>query len=68
MPEVHSALIHEFDGNGPPHFDDEGDQCIGCYYQFVDKDELPVAPMVGPYLYRELAEAAAKTAFRHGDF
>ncbi len=68
MPAAVDALIHEFDGSGPPSLDDEGDERVGVYYQFIDKDECPVSGLVGPYLYREQAEAAARAAFRRGDF
>lgn len=65
---AHSALIHEFDAHGPPSFDDEGDERLGFYYQFIDKQELPVTGLIGPYAFKDHAERAAQNAFRRGDF
>lgn len=64
MPKAHSILIHEFDAaSRPPCYDDEGDQRIGSYYQFIDVDEEPISDLIGPYLYNEAAERAALKAF-----
>ena len=66
--QVHSALIHEFDIKAPPRFDDDGDQMVGFYYQFIDVNEKPVYGLIGPYQRRVEAEHAAQRAFEQHDF
>ena len=66
--QIADALIHEFDAASPPYFDDEGDQMIGCYYQWVSKDEQPIGGLIGPYSDRAVAEKAAQRAFDRKDF
>ncbi len=65
---AHSARIHEFDSHGPPSLDDEGDERLGFYYQFIDEADDPVGGLIGPYAFKEHAERAAQAAFRRGDF
>jgi hypothetical protein len=62
------ALIHEFDPKQPPQYDDEGDQMLGFYFQFIDTNEQPVSGLVGPYKYRVACENAARRAFQARDF
>lgn len=63
-----SVMIHSFEPSALPYFDDEGDQLIGSYYQFVDAADVPVGAMVGPYRTHGQAAAAAKLAFARHDF
>lgn len=65
---AHSALIHDFDLASVPVFDDEGDQRVGFYYQFVDAQDLPVTSLHGPYRVRVDAERAAQRAFDRRDY
>lgn len=65
---VCNALIHEFVPSEMPYFDEEGDQMLGYYYQFIDEADEPVGQLIGPYGYEELAERAASRAFRSKDF
>lgn len=66
--QVSNALVHIFDAQSPPYYDDEGDQMIGCYYQWVDKDENPIGGLIGPYSDSTTAERAAQRAFDRKDF
>lgn len=63
-----NCLIHEFDPALPPLFDDEGDQMLGYYFQFIDKDDNPVGELIGPYSDSRAAEKAAQRAFTSRDF
>lgn len=65
---VSSAKIHEFEPSGPPYFDDEGDQMIGFYYQWLDENNDPISELIGPYHYQDQVELAATKAFARKDF
>jgi len=56
-------MIHQFDGSGEPSFDDEGDERVGSYYQWVDESDHPLGELIGPYNTNKLAEKAAHRAF-----
>lgn len=68
MPQPHNILIHEFSPTGLAHFDDEGDQMLGFYFQITDKDDEPISEMIGPYVHKWLVEPAARKAFDNRDF
>lgn len=68
MQQPHNIIIHEFDRNGLPHFDEEGDQRLGFYYQFTDENEQPVSDLIGPYHRRKLVEDEAIRAYNSKDF
>jgi hypothetical protein len=63
-----NALIHEFNKQGPPIMDDDGDQMLGFYYQFTDAEDHAIAGLIGPYRKRVEAEHAARRAFEAHDF
>lgn len=65
---VSSAKIHEFEPSGPPFFDDEGDQMIGFYYQWLDENDDPISGLIGPYSGQVMVEQAASRAFARRDF
>jgi len=58
-----AVLIHIFYPSSPPVFDEEGDLLLGSYYQFIDKNDLPISGLIGPYLDNDEAEKAAEKAF-----
>jgi hypothetical protein len=63
------ALIHSFEvSDTPPYFDDEGDQLLGSYYQFINEDDEPISDLIGPYRTHKDAEKAAQRAYTIGDF
>lgn len=66
--QVYGAKIHEFEASGMPYFDDDGDQMIGFYYQWLDVDDNPIGGLIGPYSHQEAVESAATRAFKHKDF
>lgn len=69
MQEPSSVMIHEFEANKlPVHLDDEGEQMIGFYFQFVDGANRPLGGLVGPYGHNGAAEEAAQHAFNKRDF
>jgi hypothetical protein len=63
-----NAFIHHFGPNGPPHFDDEGDQMVDYYYQLIDKNDDPLTGLIGPYRWQADAESAAQRAANRRDF
>ncbi len=63
-----NALIHEFDAAKPPVFDEDGDQMIGFYYQFIDAEDTPVTGLVGPYGDKPACDKAARKAFATKDY
>lgn len=63
-----SVMIHTFEPSAAPYFDDEGDQMVGSYFQFVDAADVPIGAMVGPYRTDGQAAAAARLAFDRKDF
>ena len=63
-----NVLIHEFDPEGEPVFDDEGDQMIGFYYQFIDNEDNPLTDLIGPYRDNLAVERAAQAAFYRSEF
>lgn len=65
---ITGAKIHEFEPSGPPYFDDDGDQMIGFYYQWLDENDDVVGGLVGPYSYQDMVERAASKAFDRKDF
>ncbi len=65
---VTDALIHEFDAKQTPCFDDDGDQMIGFYFQFIDGLSRPIGGLIGPYKYKLACEKAAQRAFEARDF
>lgn len=68
MPQPRNALIHQFDLSGTPHFDGDGDQMLGFYFQFIDEDDQPYGELIGPYAVNVEAEQAAERAFTRRDF
>jgi len=68
MPKPHSIMMHEFSASDTPHYDDDGDELFGFYYQFIDGDNNPLTALIGPYRYKQAAEKAALRAFSIGDF
>jgi hypothetical protein len=68
MQEAQHILIHHFENFGHPFLDDEGDRMLGFYYQFIDKNNIPISNMIGPYSIGDEAEKAALKAMREGDF
>lgn len=62
------TLIHEFTPNGVPYFDDEGDQMIGGYYQFLDENDNPITDLIGPYRDARAARKAAQRAVNRHDY
>ena len=66
--EQHSINIHEFTPSDAPHYDDEGEEMIGFYYQFIDTDDEPVSAMIGPYINKTEVEKAATRAFHSKDY
>ena len=68
MQEAQHVLIHQFENFGLPYFDDEGDQMLGFYYQLLDKNNIPISKLIGPYLIGPEAEKAALKAIRENDF
>jgi hypothetical protein len=62
------CLIHTFEPSGTPCFDEDGDQLIGSYYQFVGDNDEPIGALHGPYRDNEAAEGAAKRAYNRRDF
>lgn len=65
---VTGAKIHEFEPSGPPYFDEEGDQMIGFYYQWLDESDDPIGRLIGPYRYQDQVERAAEKAFHRRDY
>lgn len=65
---VANALIHTFTPDAPPYYDDDGDQMLGSYFQFIDENDEPVSPMIGPYGDHGQAARAAQKAFDRKDF
>lgn len=68
MTHATSALIHEFNKDGPVITDDEGDPMLGFYYQFTNGEDEPIAGMIGPFRRRREAEKAARRAFDQHDY
>ena len=69
MTQPHNILIHEFDAtNHVSHFDADGEQMIGFYWQLTDIGDLPLCNPMGPYRYSRDAERAALRAFNRRDF
>lgn len=68
MSQPRNALIHQFAPSGFPHFDGEGDQMIGFYFQFIDENDQPYGDLIGPYAVNADAERAAQRAFTTNDF
>lgn len=66
--KVTGAKIHEFEPSGLPYFDDDGDQMIGFYYQWLDEEDNPIGGLIGPYGYQAAVERAAERAFARRDF
>ena len=60
--------IHEFDPSGTPFLDEEGDQMIGSYYQFMNDDDEPISCLIGPYRDKKAAARAAQRAYDRRDF
>ena len=63
-----NALIHEFDKNKPPVLDEDGDQMLGFYYQFIDAGDRPITGLIGPYGVKQDCVDAATTAFHKHDY
>lgn len=61
------ANIHHYDGSDLSKIDDEGDTLIGFYYQFLNKLDVPVGVLMGPYNSATEAEQACQSAFNRGD-
>lgn len=69
MAKPANVMIHEFEpSTAPIHFDDEGDQLLGFYYQFTDAGDQPLGDLIGPYSVNTDAERAAMRAFNSNDF
>jgi hypothetical protein len=63
------VLIHQFTNSAAePSFDDEGDERIGSYYQWVDQYNRPRSQLIGPYATNKEAEKAAHRAYLRRDF
>lgn len=65
---IKHALIHNFEPSNHPCFDDEGDERIGSYYQFIGEDDIPLTDLIGPYRDKRAAEKAAQRAYHRRDF
>ena len=68
MQQAMQCLIHTFEPSGTPCFDEDGEQLIGSYYQFVDETDKPIGALHGPYRDNEAAESAATQAYHRRDF
>ena len=69
MTKTRGVTIHKFDpANEVQHFDSEGDQMIGFYYQITGHNDEPISDLIGPYNYGKLAEKAALRAINRNDF
>jgi hypothetical protein len=68
MTQPHSILIHEFTPSSMPHYDDEGDEMVGFYYQIIDINKEPVSDLIGPYSCDKMVENAARRAFKLKDY
>jgi len=68
MPKPANILIHEFDPAIQSVTDDDGDEVLGFYYEFIDENETPIGYMIGPYRDGPSAEKAALRAWKLNDF
>jgi len=65
---VVNALIHNFETGCTPVFDEDGEQLLGFFYQFIDEQDLPVTQLIGPYRDKRAVERAAQRAFNRKDY